>query len=650
MRIRYRLALFLVVSITLISMMAVYAGVMQNKSFKRLNTIYLSSENLIRATEQIDNHFQKQLLSWSNLLLKGLNPEKYYSHLQEFYEQERKTRTSARLLQGRMSEYPEAQASTLQFASLHARLGLNFRKAIKIYNQSDNPVYETDEYLGNITEKPVSLLKQVKESLVNQQKLDVEIAEREYKQNLKLIIFFAAITTLSLIAVFIWLLDISVGRPLVKTIDYAKQVSSGNYQLRVPENMPGEFNVFAKAFNHMLDRLSLVNKNLEEKKKAAEQASRAKSEFLSNVSHEIRTPLNIVTGYTELLSKTDIDNNQERYLVAIQDGADSLLRIIDDVLDLAKIESGRLNIEYNKFNLYQFMHSIESSFAPVISKKGLEFKLIITDDVPEYIVLDEYRLKQIAQNLMSNAIKFTESGNICLTVDVKETDNPTHKDLIIEVVDTGVGIPADYHDKVFDQFVQRDGQDSRKYGGTGLGLAICQKLAGMLNGIISLESEPGAGSTFRLKLVDVEVQSANTEEKHAINLSVQFDQAIVLIADDTKANRELVKEFLKEQPFTYYEAENGLEAVELAKQYCPDIIFMDIKMPEMDGVEATTLIKKNATLATIPVVALTAASIKGKLAQERELLFDDYLIKPVKINSLLNSMKKFLNYQDKTIS
>lgn len=642
MSIRYRLAIFLAVSISLISLMAVYAGVMQNKSFNHLNSLSINSDRLIRATEKVDIHFQKQLLAWSNFLLKGLNPEKYYSHLQEFYEQERRTRASVNELQNKIAEYPEAQKSTLKFVSMHSRLGLNFRKAIKIYNQSDNPVYETDEYLGNITEKPVSLLKQVRESLITQQRHDIKLAEQKYNQNLTLIIIFAVITTILLIAVLIWLLDINVGRPLVKNIDFAKQVSSGNYHLRVPENMPGEFNVFAKAFNHMLDRLSLVNKNLEEKKHTAEQASRAKSEFLSNVSHEIRTPLGIVTGYAELLGTTDVNEKQKSFIDSIQDGANSLLRIIEDVLDLAKIESGQLNIEYKKFNFHEFMHGFESTFSPAVSKKELKFELIINDDVPEYIVLDEYRLKQIVQNLLSNAIKFTDTGTIGLTVKTLEAGDPKHKDLIIEVSDTGVGIPKEFHEKVFDPFMQKEGQDSRKYGGTGLGLAICQKLATMLNGIIILDSELGEGSAFQIKLVDVEIKFSSNEDNEVISQDKQFEQATVLVVDDIKANRELVKEFLKGQPFTFYEAENGRVAIEVAKQYLPDIIFMDIKMPEMDGIEATRLLKSNDATSTIPVIALTAASAKGELVQEREMLFDDYLIKPTRMSVLHNALKKIL--------
>jgi len=648
MSIRLRLALFLTACLLLISLLAIYAVNTQNESFKKLNSIRLTSEELTLATEKIDNHFQKQLLAWSNLLLKGLNPDQYYLYLQAFYAQERVTRKLVSALKDDMAQYPAAENKMQEFSRLHARLGLRFRKAIKIYNQSENPVIETDEYLGDITVKPVELLSQVKKNLIEQKQKSLQVAELEYQENINEIIVIAVVAIILLSALFIWLLDITVGRPLSTTIEIAKRVSSGDYNLRVENGMPGEFTVFAKAFNHMLDRLSYVNSDLEEKKKAAEQASQAKSEFLSNVSHEIRTPLNIVTGYSELLEQTQVDKTQKAYIQSILDGGKSLIKIINDVLDLSKIESGRLSIENKVFNLHEFLAGFESVFTKLITERGLEFELSTNANLPKFIVLDEYRLKQIIQNLISNAIKFTEEGSVRLEVISENGTDKIHKDIIIKVVDTGIGIDKAFHEKIFNQFEQKDGQDSRRYGGTGLGLAICQKLAGMLNGVISVQSSLGDGSCFTLKLIDVELQSIGDKKTEQSLDHIKFKPATILIADDIKANRELIKNIFKNQPLTFLEAEDGNRAFISAAEKKPDVILMDIKMPGIDGVEATKLIRQDEYLRKTPVIAVSAASNKGWDVQDKEMLFEDYLIKPVKINELINSLMKFLDY-DETI-
>ena len=380
------------------------------------------------------------------------------------------------------------------------------------------------------------------------------------------------------------------------------------------------------------------------KKQIAEDASRAKSEFLSNVNHEIRTPLHVVTGFTQLLARTETTEKQKKYIKSILSGSDSLMNIINDVLDLAKIEAGKLNIELVRFDLHEMLTDVEGMFSKLSAKKGLSFQLLISKNTPRIIITDKNRLKQVLLNLLSNAVKFTTTGGIKLLVDSSSTKTPHRTDLSFSVEDSGIGIPEEYHHKIFNQFEQQDGQDSRKFGGTGLGLAICLKLAQLLNGKIAFSSKPELGSVFTLKLYGVEMFDVLPEtNNHTEETQQRLNATKILIVDDMQANRELVMNFLEDQPVELSEAENGRQAIEQARKHKPDLILMDIKMPEMDGIEATRIIKDDEELKVIPVVAITASSLQEDNTQLKKTLFDDYLTKPIKIAKLLKVLSYYLN-------
>jgi len=395
--------------------------------------------------------------------------------------------------------------------------------------------------------------------------------------------------------------------------------------------------------NHIREKkISIEERKKKEKaereREAAEAANNAKSSFLAHMSHEIRTPLNSILGFTEVLEGRITDKKNKQYLSAISAGGKSLLALINDILDLSKIEANRFELEHSAVKLEQIINDISLIFQQKISDKGLKFDIEIGDDVPKVLIIDETRLRQILLNLIGNAVKFTPSGYIKLSVN---TYNPLNKkgfsDIMISVRDTGIGIPEEQKESIFNAFVQQKGQSNAQYGGTGLGLAITKRLVQMMGGEIYVQSTVGTGSLFYIVLKNIEKASLSDihEEKSAIQLeNIKFEKASILIAEDIKINRELIKGFLENYDFKIFEAENGEEAVKLAKIYQPDIILMDIRMPVMDGHKAIKIIKSDIKLNYIPIIAVTASYIKEEL-NDIENMCDTYLTKPVSKSRLI---------------
>ncbi|MCP4158353.1 MAG: response regulator, partial [bacterium] len=378
---------------------------------------------------------------------------------------------------------------------------------------------------------------------------------------------------------------------------------------------------------------------------------RAKSEFLANMSHEIRTPMNAVLGFTDLLSTLVAGEKERSYLDSIKSSGRSLLMLINDILDLSKIEAGKLEIQYEAVNPYSIFNEVKQIFAEKISKKGLDFVIDVASDIPKSLLLDEIRLRQIIFNLIGNSVKFTQKGYIRLSVKkIYTREDKSSLDLVIGVEDSGIGIPPGSRDRIFDAFRQQDGQSTKKYGGTGLGLTITKRLVEMLGGEIGMESEVGKGTTFELILHDIAVASTIPTTRNVSDFdykNIVFDSAVILLVDDIEPNRLLVREFLGGSTFEVVEAENGEIAVELAHKYRPDAILMDIKMPVMNGYEAARIIKHDVALNHIPIIALTASAMKG----DREKLirgdFDGFLQKPVHAVDLYRELIRFLKHSRK---
>lgn len=375
----------------------------------------------------------------------------------------------------------------------------------------------------------------------------------------------------------------------------------------------------------------------------AETANRLKSEFLANMSHEIRTPMNSILGFSEIMLNTTDNPKQKNYLKTILDSGKTLLSLINDILDLSKIEAGQLEIHLQPTDIRAVLWEIENLFKPKANEKGIDLYSDLDLNLPKSFKADDIRLKQILLNLVGNAVKFTESGEIEIQVKVVRIQSGLF-DLEISVRDTGIGIPDEEQDRIFESFSQQYGQDNKKYGGTGLGLAISKRLASLMGGRISLESKQGKGSTFKLFLPNLE-HSEDVVEKSESYLwkdeKFFFKGSSILVVDDVSQNRALVANYLEKQNLKLIEADGGEIAVDLAHKLKPDLILMDIRMPGMSGFDATLEIRKIKGLEKVPIIAFTASTMQRDIEKLR-LHFDGYLRKPVHRSTLLNELLRFL--------
>ncbi len=401
-------------------------------------------------------------------------------------------------------------------------------------------------------------------------------------------------------------------------------------------------------FQTLHEEIEKANHDLLEAREAAEAANQAKSLFLANMSHEIRTPMNAILGFTEILCNTITDEQHLENLSAIQTSGKLLLGLINDILDLTKVEIGKLDLEYVPVDVHRLFLEMKYIFTPKLNDKGIELIIEIDESLPDILILDEVRMRQVLLNLVGNAVKFTEEGYVKLSVHNRFPDKDTSKlDLIFSVEDTGIGIPEDQVGIIFNAFEQQKGQAYTKYGGTGLGLAISEKLIHMMKGEISVKSEVGKGSVFTVVLRNIDVSSLNRSElvsETKIDVDkVTFKRASILIVDDVELNRNLVNGYLENFDFTIYEAENGEEALDCIQKHKPNLVLMDMKMPVLDGFEATTRVKADPEINNIPVIALTAAAMKQSEEQIKELC-DGHLRKPVSRADLVTELMKFLKH------
>jgi signal transduction histidine kinase/CheY-like chemotaxis protein len=377
-------------------------------------------------------------------------------------------------------------------------------------------------------------------------------------------------------------------------------------------------------------------------KEAALAANGAKSEFLANMSHEIRTPMNAILGFSELMGRSaNLDARQRNHIQAIASSGKTLLTLINDILDLSKIEAGRLELQYEAISIRQIIEEIQQIFGPKAADKGLDLRVDIDPALPVSVSLDEVRLRQILFNLVGNALKFTERGHVRMRASSTASREEGRADLFIEVEDTGIGVPASEQQRIFESFSQVSGQSTKKFGGTGLGLAITRRLMEMMGGAVAVRSEPGQGSAFCLSFPNVEVASAQARAAESVVALGDFEPATIIVADDVELNRDLLAGYFEGTGHRMLFAENGRQAVDLALAHKPDVILMDMRMPVLDGYAATLEIKAHPDLRHIAVIAVTASTQKEGEIRIRQVC-DSFIRKPCSPVDLSREFLRFL--------
>jgi Signal transduction histidine kinase len=389
-----------------------------------------------------------------------------------------------------------------------------------------------------------------------------------------------------------------------------------------------------------------VEEEMQRSRQLAEESAKMKSDFVANMSHELRTPLTAILGFTDLLSKTDLNAVQKEYLQAVRRSGSNLLSIINDILDLSKLDAGKLVAEQIPFNLRDIVQDIRTMFAPKAAEKGLVFR-VDAAPVNDTFCGDPMRLTQVLVNLTGNAIKFTEEGEVNIEINVQQEDE---KNIWIRfaIRDTGIGIPEEKMATIFERFTQADTDTTRKYGGTGLGLAITSQLVGLMEGSILVHRNKPKGTVFVVELPFAKTVTTHTIDKPTLELP-DFDRSkMVLVVEDNLINRRLTTLMLQNNDIKFIEAENGEQAIQILKEQKVDLILMDLQMPVMDGYQATCIIREQLNI-HIPIIATTAHA----LAEERERCFDlgvnDYLSKPFTESDLVQKIAKWLANTKKTI-
>lgn len=452
-----------------------------------------------------------------------------------------------------------------------------------------------------------------------------------------------AFIAISIGAIVALLVTNALTKRLKKLVRVAESVKRGEQNQRVRLKSDDELGQLAEAFDSMLESLEIKQKNLEQTQAAAKAANQAKSEFLANMSHEIRTPINTMVGMADVLADTPLTDEQSNFVKIFQRAGENLTGLVNDILDLSKIEAGELKIKNECFSIRELLNDLEMLCKESAARKNLSLKFDVAADIPSCIVGDKDRVRQILMNFISNALKFTEQGSV--EVIALKSSQPRGEVVHFAVTDTGIGIPNDKKDLLFERFQQVDSSSSRKVGGTGLGLAISKKLVELMGGEIGFESRYPVGSKFFFNLPLKE-----TFEKGSIRPSVRtgesfrphsFDNSVrkhVLLVDDSEDNRLLVKAYLKDMSLNIVECKNGQEAVNLFKENRFDLVLLDLQMPVLDGYEAIRLMRQwesENNQKTTPVIALSADSIPELIEKALHAGCDSHVSKPVRKKTLI---------------
>jgi len=629
-------------------------------------TAFMDEESSARV---IQVHFKKQVQEWKNILLRGYNPDLLQRYQKQFYEKEARVESEAKRYIA-ITQNPETRVIMEEFKNTHSILGNQYRKSLQAFEASGGKDYVTaDTAVRGIDRKPTDLIDSVVatvgRSIAEYKSQSTEALNRE--QALEVMFAVCALVALFVASTVFSQRIIQPVKNLAQSIDLVARQK--DYAIRAVTGPADEIGLLICGFNKMLDEIQAkdtqlreMNAGLEKKvadrtselqvaKEVADAANVSKSEILANMSHELRTPLNSVIGFSSILLKNKAGNLREsdlRHLERVQENGKHLLNLINSILDLSKVEAGKVEVELATVNVIDLINETIAQLGGQVL--GRSVKLLA--DLPSsaaYLQSDSQKLKQVIINLVANALKFTEQGSVTVRL---RTDCVTQQPIAIDIIDTGIGIPQDKLQRVFEAFQQADNSTARKYGGTGLGLAISRSLCELMGYCIDVTSQVGRGSQFTINLLpkgaaapaqpETPVCAARLPSKLPEGLEVPSEMKgrKVLVIDDDMEARLLLLHHLQEAGCTTFSTGTGKEGLRLAREHRPDVITLDYHMPRMNGWAVLRELKADCELNSIPVVIVSMSAEENRSALLGAV---DFLTKPVERDELLRVLSRSVN-------